>query len=91
MSAEVDVFGTAPGLFYCVANMPGAVPNTSTSALTNATLPYIRQIARRGWKEALRADAALAAGLNTVGGRVVSAGVATAHELELAPLDAALI
>ena len=55
-------------VFYCVANMPGAVPNTSTSALTNATLPYIRQIARRGWKDALRADAALAAGLNTVGG-----------------------
>ena len=55
-------------MFYCVANMPGAVPNTSTSALTNATLPYIRQIARSGWKQALRADAALAAGLNTVGG-----------------------
>jgi len=77
-------------VFYCVANMPGAVPNTSTSALTNATLPYIRQIARRGWQEALRADAALAGGLNTVGGRVVNAGVATAHGLELAPLESAL-
>ncbi len=76
--------------FYCVANMPGAVPNTSTSALTNATLPYIRQIARRGWAEALRSDAALAAGLNTVGGRIVHAGVATAHELALGPLEAAL-
>ena len=77
-------------IFYCVANMPGAVPNTSTSALTNATLPYIRQIARRGWKDALRADAALAAGLNTVGGSVVNAGVATAHGVELASLEAAL-
>ena len=77
-------------VFYCVANMPGAVPNTSTSALTNATLPYIRQIARRGWQDALRADAALAAGLNTFGGAVVNAGVATAHGLEAASLEAAL-
>lgn len=77
-------------IFYCVANMPGAVPNTSTSALTNATVPYIRQIARRGWKDALRSDAALAAGLNVVGGTVVNAGVATAHGLPLAPLEAAL-
>ena len=73
-------------IFYCVANMPGAVPNTSTSALTNATLPYIRQIVRSGWKQALRADAALAAGLNTVGGTVVNPGVATAHGLELGSL-----
>ena len=78
-------------IFYCVANMPGAVPNTSTSALTNATLPYIRQIARHGWQAALRSDTALAAGLNTVGGQVANAGVATAHDLELAPLDVALV
>ncbi len=78
-------------VLYCVANMPGAVPNTSTSALTNATMPYIRQIARRGWKDALRTDPALAAGLNTVGGAVVNAGVATAHELPLASLEAALV
>jgi len=77
-------------VFYCVANMPGAVPNTSTSALTNATLPYIRQIARHGWRAALRADAALAAGLNTQGGRVVNPGVATAHGVDLAPLESAL-
>ncbi len=77
-------------IFYCVANMPGAVPNTSTSALTNATLPYIRQIARRGWREALTADAALAAGLNIHRGAVVNPGVATAHDLELAPLADAL-
>jgi alanine dehydrogenase len=74
-------------IFYCVANMPGAVPNTSTSALTNATLPYIRQIARRGWRDALRADAALAAGLNIHEGAVVNPGVATAHEFEPAPLE----
>jgi alanine dehydrogenase len=66
-------------VFYCVANMPGAVPNTSTSALTNATLPYVRQIARDGWRQALRADGALADGLNTTAGRVVNAGVAAAH------------
>jgi alanine dehydrogenase len=70
--------------------MPGAVPNTSTSALTNATLPYIRQIVRLGWKDALRADATLAAGLNTLDGAVVNAGVATAHGLDLAPLSASL-
>lgn len=78
-----DVHGT---LFYCVANMPGAVPNTSTSALTNATLPYVRQIANRGWKDALHSDAALAAGLNVAGGTVVNAGVAAAHGLDLAQL-----
>ncbi|WP_298743532.1 alanine dehydrogenase [uncultured Microbacterium sp.] len=73
-------------VFYCVANMPGAVPNTSTSALTNATLPYIRRLAGSGWRPALAADAALAAGLNVAGGRVVNPGVAAAHGLEGAPL-----
>ncbi|WP_424935413.1 MULTISPECIES: alanine dehydrogenase [Bacteria] len=73
-------------VFYCVANMPGAVPNTSTSALTNATLPYIRAIAGRGWKDALRADQALASGLNVAAGAVVNAGVASAHGLPLAPI-----
>jgi alanine dehydrogenase len=77
-------------VFYCVANMPGAVPNTSTSALTNATLPYIRQIARRGWRAALRADDALAAGLNTHAGQVINPGVAAAHGLEAAALADAL-
>ena len=77
-------------VFYCVANMPGAVPNTSTSALTNATLPYIRQIARRGWRDALRADAGLAAGLNTHAGSVVNSGVAAAHGMDALPLADAL-
>ncbi|ANP71819.1 alanine dehydrogenase [Cryobacterium arcticum] len=73
-------------LFYCVANMPGAVPSTSTYALTNATLPYVRAIANRGWVDALRADASLALGLNTFGGVLTSAPVATAHALPLTPL-----
>ncbi|MCR2826071.1 alanine dehydrogenase [Microbacterium sp. zg.Y909] len=73
-------------VFYCVANMPGAVPNTSTSALTNTTLPYIRRIVAHGWREALRTDPALAAGLNTHAGAVVNAGVATAHGMPLGSL-----
>jgi alanine dehydrogenase len=63
------------------------VPNTSTSALTNATLPYVRQIASRGWQAALRADTTLAGGLNVTGGKIANAGVATAHDLPLTPLD----
>lgn len=66
-------------LFYCVANMPGAVPNTSTYALTNATMPYVRTIASLGWLDALRADPALAAGLNTHEGQVINEPVASAH------------
>jgi len=68
-------------LFYCVANMPGAVPNTSTYALTNATMPYIRSIANLGWKAALAADPALALGLNTFGGTLTNEPVAAAHGL----------
>jgi len=68
-------------LFYCVANMPGAVPQTSTYALTNATLPYVQAIATHGWREALRADTALAQGLNAFAGRLTSAPVAHAHGL----------
>ncbi len=65
-------------LFYCVANMPGAVPNTSTYALTNATMPYVRSLANNGWRAALSADDALARGLNTHDGHVVNEPVATA-------------
>lgn len=72
-------FTVHQSLFYCVANMPGAVPHTSTYALTNATLPYVRALANRGWKDALRADAALALGLNTFGGLVTNAAVAVAN------------
>ncbi|ARZ70824.1 L-alanine dehydrogenase [Streptomyces albireticuli] len=74
-------FQVHDSVFYCVANMPGAVPNTSTYALTNATLPYIVELANRGWQEALRRDAALAKGLNTHEGQVVYGPVAEAHGL----------
>lgn len=77
-------------VFYCVANMPGAVPNTSTYALTNATLPYIVELANRGWAEALRRDAALAKGLNTHDGQVVYREVAEAHGLDHVELSTLL-
>jgi alanine dehydrogenase len=77
-------------LFYCVANMPGAVPHTSTYALTNATLPYVRSIANRGWRDALRADDALALGLNTREGSVANEPVAVAHGLAHVALADAL-
>ncbi|GAA2689677.1 MULTISPECIES: alanine dehydrogenase [Actinosynnema] len=72
-------------VFYCVANMPGAVPRTSTYALTNVTLPYAAALADRGWREALRADHALALGLNTHRGALTNGPVALAHDLEHAP------
>lgn len=77
-------------LFYCVANMPGAVPNTSTYALTNATLPYVRAIASNGWQQALSRDASLALGLNIHAGRVFNQGVAAAHGLTAEEPAAAL-
>lgn len=77
-------------VFYCVANMPGAVPNTSTYALTNATMPYIVELANRGWAEALRRDAALAKGLNTHDGQVVYREVAEAHGLDHVELNSLL-
>ncbi|BCL31630.1 alanine dehydrogenase [Streptomyces aurantiacus] len=80
-------FPVHDSVFYCVANMPGAVPNTSTYALTNATLPYIVELANRGWVEALRRDPALARGLNTHDGKVVYREVAEAHGLEHADLE----
>jgi len=69
-------------VFYCVANMPGAVPHTSTVALTNATLPYVLQLADKGWREALRANASLAQGLSTHDGVLASEAVAQAHGLD---------
>jgi alanine dehydrogenase len=69
-------------VFYCVANMPGAVPHTSTYALTNVTLPYAVELANRGWRDALRADTALAGGLNTHEGSLTNAAVAEAHGYE---------
>ena len=73
-------------VFYCVANMPGAVPNTSTHALVNATLPYTVEIARHGWRDAVRLDPALAEGVNVVDGKLTCEPVAEAHELAYHPL-----
>jgi alanine dehydrogenase len=77
-------------VFYCVANMPGAVPNTSTYALTNATLPYAVAIADKGWQQALRDDRSLALGLNTHAGSLTSAPVGEAHAVRSVPLEEAL-
>ncbi|KRB73802.1 alanine dehydrogenase [Nocardioides sp. Root190] len=76
--------------FYCVANMPGAVPNTSTYALTNATLPYAVALANRGWREACRADHSLALGLNTHDGMLTNTPVGEAVGVEAVSLDDAL-
>ncbi|AHJ97077.1 alanine dehydrogenase [Hymenobacter swuensis DY53] len=75
---------------YCVANMPGAVPYTSTLALTNATLPYAVKLANLGWQEACRRDEALRLGLNVVHGKVVYKGVADAWGLPLESVDAVM-
>ena len=83
-------FAVHDSIFYCVANMPGAVPSTSTHALTNATMPYVRAIANRGWRNALRADASLALGLNTHEGQVTNEPVGTAHGLDSVELASAL-
>ncbi|MEY4900442.1 MAG: hypothetical protein RI895_864 [Actinomycetota bacterium] len=77
-------------VFYCVANMPGAVPNTSTYALTNVTLPYAVALANKGWKQALKDDKALALGLNTHAGKVTYPAVAQAFGYELLSLESAL-
>ncbi|MEV7090087.1 alanine dehydrogenase [Streptomyces sp. NPDC093085] len=83
-------FRVHDSVFYCVANMPGAVPHTSTYALTNATLPYIVELANHGWAGALRRDPALARGLNTHDGQVVYREVAEAHGLDHAELGTVL-
>jgi alanine dehydrogenase len=80
-------FTVHESVFYCVANMPGAVPNTSTYALTNATLPYAVALANKGWKQALRDDRSLALGLNTHAGSLTYAPVAEAHGLESESLE----
>lgn len=72
---------------YCVANMPGAVPYTSTLALTNATLPYVIQLANKGWKNASRTDAALRKGLNVVNGKVVYKSVAETFGMAYLPVE----
>jgi alanine dehydrogenase len=77
-------------LFYCVANMPGAVPHSSTYALANATLPYTLELANRGWQEAVRRDPPLAEGVNVVAGKVTYGPVAEAHDMVAVPLESVL-
>ncbi len=81
------VFESNGSLFYCVANMPGAVPHSSTHALANATLPYVLEIADHGWRAAARRDRALAEGINVAEGNVVYGPVAEAHRITPVPLD----
>ncbi len=84
------VYRVHNSVFYCVANMPGAVPNTSTHALTNVTMPYALELANQGWRDALRADRSLALGLNTYDGHLTYGPVAEAHELDALTLDEVL-
>jgi len=81
------VFPVHNSLFYCVANMPGAVPNTSTYALTNVTLPYAVALADSGWRAAVDADPALRRGVNVVDGAVVQPAVAAAHGLPVGSVE----
>src|SRR5262249_32312068 len=77
-------------IHYCVANMPGAVPITSTRALTNVTLPYVEAIAEYGATQAVQRDPALAQGVNVLAGRATYEAVAEAHGLDYTPLEDAL-
>jgi alanine dehydrogenase len=77
-------------IHYCVANMPGAVPITSTRALTNVTLAYVEQLADLGTIDAIVANPELARGVNVMGGKLTYEAVAEAHGLEYTPLDDAL-
>jgi alanine dehydrogenase len=72
---------------YAVSNMPGAVPRTSSLALTNATLPYVLEIADKGWKKALQENSAIKRGANVVKGNVTFKGVADALDLRFTPVD----
>jgi alanine dehydrogenase len=90
-TTHADPVFTAHGsLFYCVTNMPGAVPHTSTYALTNVTVPYALAIAEHGWRAAARHDRALALGINVHDGALVYGPVGEAHGLPVTPLEAVL-
>jgi alanine dehydrogenase len=82
------VFAVEGVLHYCVANMPGAVPSTSTNALTHATMPYALAVADKGWRTAVAEDTALARGVNVADGRVTCGPVASAHGVPHDPLEA---
>jgi alanine dehydrogenase len=81
------VFEYAGVIHYCVANLPGAVPVSSTLAITNATLPYVIALADRGWRDAVSHDPALAGGLNVCAGRVTHPAVAAALDLDYTPTE----
>jgi alanine dehydrogenase len=81
------IFTVEGVVHYCVANMPGAVPRTSTMALTNATLPYAVQIANKGWQKAMQENREIALGANVVNGKVTYKGVAQAFDLSYTPVD----
>jgi alanine dehydrogenase len=83
-------FQVHQSIFYCVANMPGAVPNTSTYALTNATLPYAVALADKGWAQACRADHSLALGLNTYAGQLTNGPVGEAVGIDAVAVDEVL-
>jgi len=83
---ELPTYLVHDSIFYCVANMPGAVPVTSTHALTNVTLPFVLQIANNGWEMAIKLNSDLAKGLNTHKGKVTYKAVAEAHGYEFSPI-----
>ncbi|MFM6967907.1 MAG: alanine dehydrogenase [Microbacteriaceae bacterium] len=83
-------FAVHDTIFYCVANMPGAAPQTSTHALTNATAPYVRALASKGWKDALTADGSLALGLSTHDGKLTNAAVGDAHGIPSVTIESVL-
>lgn len=88
VTTHTDPIYTKYGVIhYAVANIPGAVPMTSTLALANATLPYAVRIANKGWKEALKADAGLAEGLNTVDGKITFKAVAESRNMAYTPVS----
>lgn len=83
-------FAVHDTIYYCVANMPGSVPVTATAALSSATLPYVLQLASKGWREAIAASPALARGLNAHAGSLTYAGVGEAHGIEVVGLETVL-
>jgi len=90
-TTHTDPIFTVDGVVhYCVANMPGAVPKTSTLALTNATLPYAVEIANKGWKRAMQESEEIKLGANVINGHVTYKGVAEAFNLEYVPIDSLL-
>jgi hypothetical protein len=84
---RADIFGKLNVLHYCVANMPGAVPRTSTFALTNATLPYALDLANKGFEKAIKEDVGLEEGVNTYAGKLTYEAVAASQNLEYTPLN----